>query len=84
MIYSNYFIQLFNFSFSLLIIFQYAINLKLCSCQEYRIKESVQLMKDWDDLELRQVFKIIQSYDEQGRRIGLRNSKWNGGRVEFL
>ena len=40
-----------------------------CRAQEYRLKESIQLLKDWNEAELRNAFKITLSYDAQGAHV---------------
>ena len=73
---SNYFKKVFQFLCYFLFIFPIIVNTSLCHSQEYRLKESIQLFKDWEESELRNAFKITFSYDDQGRRTGLKNYRW--------
>jgi hypothetical protein len=74
----NYFTRFLQHLCYVFFVLQFIIGVKLCQSQEYRIKESLQLLRSYQDPELKNAFKLIHFYDDQGRRSEIKDLKWSG------
>jgi hypothetical protein len=73
---TKYFLKLVCLLGCFFSILQLTVNTTLCYCQEYQIKESLQLLWNEEVNEWRNAYKIVHSYDAEGRRIEINNYKW--------